>query len=67
MFKPAKPAHVTGVPASGRWQRSGTRAQFVLAVPGLTVPFSHTAYLWVATLLTMAVHEVRTALGLRKQ
>ncbi len=29
-----------------------------LAVPGLTVPWNHAAYLWIATAISMAVHEV---------
>ena len=30
-----------------------------LAVPGLTVPWSHAGYLWLATAASIAVHEVR--------
>lgn len=29
-----------------------------LAVPGLTVPWSHAGYLWLATAASIAVHEV---------
>ena len=30
----------------------------VVAVPGLTVPWSHTVYLWLATALSFCAHEV---------
>ena len=30
-----------------------------LAVPGLTVPWGHAGYLWLATAASIAVHEVR--------
>ena len=29
-----------------------------MAIPGLTVPWTHAVYLWIATGLSMAVHEV---------
>ena len=29
-----------------------------LAVPGLTVPWSHAVYLWLATAFSIGVHEV---------
>ena len=29
-----------------------------LAVPGLTVPWSHAGYLWLATAASIAIHEV---------
>ncbi len=29
-----------------------------LAVPGLTVPWGHAGYLWVATAASIAIHEV---------
>lgn len=31
-----------------------------LAVPGLTVPWGHAGYLWLATAASIAVHEVHT-------
>lgn len=34
-----------------------------LAVPGLTVPWTHSIYLWVATAISIGVHEVGTAGG----
>lgn len=31
----------------------------VVAVPGLTVPWSHAIYLWLATAISFCVHEVQ--------
>lgn len=31
-----------------------------LAVPGLTVPWAHAGYLWIATAASIAIHEVPT-------
>ena len=32
-----------------------------VAVPGLTVPWSHAAYLWLATAVSFCAHEVTLA------
>ena len=45
------------VPAAGRQGEPGLALELVL--PGLTVPWAHAVYLWVATALSLAVHEVR--------
>lgn len=50
---PGKAAHGSGAAVAGRAQ-----AHFELAVPGLTLPWAQAGYLWVATALSMAVHEV---------
>ena len=34
----------------------------VVAVPGLTVPWSHAIYLWLATAISFCVHEVPASL-----
>lgn len=36
-----------------------------LAVPGLTVPWGHAGYLWLATAASIAVHEVRAVIHLQ--
>ncbi|CAK0736192.1 hypothetical protein CVIRNUC_000706 [Coccomyxa viridis] len=43
------------VPAAGRQGEPGLALELVL--PGLTVPWAHAVYLWVATALSLAVHE----------
>lgn len=47
----------SGVPLEGA---PGSQGGFAmgLAVPGLTVPWGHAGYLWIATAACIAVHEV---------
>lgn len=42
----------------------GTSSEWalVVAVPGLTVPWSHAIYLWIATAISFGMHEVSTGL-----
>lgn len=49
----------SGVPLAGP---PGSQGGFAmgLAVPGLTVPWSHAGYLWIATAASIAIHEVHT-------
>ena len=51
----------SGVPLAAA---PGSQAGFAmgLAVPGLTVPWGHAGYLWIATAASIAIHEVRTAM-----
>ncbi len=39
----------------------------VVAVPGLTVPWSHAIYLWLATAVSFCVHEVVSKLQKTKK
>lgn len=47
----------SGVPLEGA---PGSQGGFAmgLAVPGLTVPWGHAGYLWIATAACIAIHEV---------
>lgn len=51
----------SGVPLAGA---PGSQGGFAmgLAVPGLTVPWGHAGYLWVATAASIAIHEVKNCL-----
>lgn len=42
---------VVGTGSGGGWAME-------VAVPGLTVPWSHTVYLWLATAISFCAHEV---------
>jgi hypothetical protein len=33
-------------------------SQLVLAVPGLTIPWTHAGYLWISVAVSLCVHEV---------
>lgn len=39
-------------------QSTGVPSGLTLAIPGVTIPWSHGLYLWLAALLSMSVHEV---------
>ena len=45
------------VPLAGAPGNQGAFAMG-LAVPGLTVPWAHAGYLWIATAASIAIHEV---------
>ena len=49
----------SGVPLTGA---PGSQGGFAmgLAVPGLTVPWGHAGYLWIATATSIAIHEVNS-------
>ena len=51
-------APVSGVPLAAAPGSPGFAMG--LAVPGLTVPWGHAGYLWLATAASIAFHEART-------
>jgi hypothetical protein len=36
-------------------------SQLVLAVPGVTIPWTHAGYLWISVAVSLCVHEVSPA------
>lgn len=47
---------VDGFGSAAHAARGGS--QLTLAVPGLTIPWAHAGYLWMAAALSLCVHEV---------
>ena len=42
----------------GSAKQADMTSQLTLAVPGLTIPWAHAGYLWVAAAVSLSVHEV---------